>query len=124
MPYEPIESRRMYQRAEGIGDRIWNLVSDWDWFLKQTVGGQLARAADSVGANIAESGGRFHPSDVKRFLYYARGSLRETIYWLRRCLSRGLTTQTDFDSLVEEMEQLSREINQTISFQKQRKCLE
>ncbi|MDB5310397.1 MAG: four helix bundle protein [Gemmataceae bacterium] len=121
MPYEPIENRRVYQRAEAVGDRIWELVIGWDWFLKQTIGGQLTRAADSIGANIAEAGGRFHPGEVRKFLYYSRGSLRETVYWLRRCLARQLITQIELDSLIEEVEQLSREINQSIKFQNNRK---
>lgn len=120
MPYEPLEEKRMYQRAEAVGDRVWELVHVWDWFRKQTVGGQFARAADSIGANIAEAGGRFHPNDVKKFLYYARGSLRETIFWLRRSLTRAFITQADFDSLNGELEQLSREINSAIKFQKGR----
>ena len=124
MPYEPIEERRLYQRAEVLGDRVWEAVIGWNWFLKQTVGGQLTRAADSIGANIAEAGGRFHPNNVKKFLYYSRGSLRETVYWLRRCRTRGLIPETECQALCEESEQLSREINQAISFQKQRKAAE
>jgi four helix bundle protein len=124
MPYEPLEEKRMYARAEQLGDRIWNLVADWDWFKKQTVGGQLTRAADSIGANIAESGGRFHANDAKKFLYYARGSLRETVYWLRRGLKRSLIPQATAEELIAETEQLSREINQAIKFQKERSASE
>ena len=120
MPYEPLEEKRMYVRAEALGDRVWEFVVGWDWFRKQTVGSQLTRAADSVGANIAEAGGRFRPADVKKFLYYARGSLRETIYWLRRGLKRGLIPPAVVDELVAESEQLSREVNQAIKFQKER----
>jgi len=97
-------------------------VSSWDWFVKKTVGTQLARAADSIGANIAEAGGRFHPADVKNFFYHARGSLRETIYWLHRALQRKLLEESTFTSLNEELEQLSREINQAINYQKSRQA--
>ena len=83
MPFEPLEERRMYRHAEDFAEKIWDLVSGWDWFARRNVGSQFVRAADSIGANIAEAGGRFHPGDVKNFLYYARGSLRETKYWLR-----------------------------------------
>ena len=62
----------------------------WSPFARDTVGQQLVKAADSIGANIAESAGRFHPNDVIRFLYYARGSLRETRFWLKRAIHRHL----------------------------------
>ena len=120
MPFEPLESKRVYQRAEVVADRVWDLVIDWEWFPKKTVGTQLARAADSIGANIAESAGRFHPGDVKNFLYFARGSLQETRFWLRRAHSRGLITPDALAALVAELDQLAREINQCIAFQKTR----
>jgi four helix bundle protein len=120
MPFEPLESKRVYQRAEVIADRVWELVIGWEWFPKKTVGNQLARAADSIGANIAESAGRFHPGDVRNFLYFARGSLQETRFWLRRAQSRGLITPDVLAALVAELDQLAREINQCIAFQKTR----
>ena len=83
MPYQDIEDSRIYQRAERLADAIWNAVIEWSSFARETVGQQLTRAVDSIGANIAESAGRFHPRDVINFLYYARGSMRETRYWLK-----------------------------------------
>jgi four helix bundle protein len=99
MPFEPLEDKRVYQRAEALADQVWNLVAGWEWFAKKSMGLQLSNAADSIGANIAEAGGRFHPSDVRNFLYYARGSLQETRYWLRRALQRRLVTAELFASL-------------------------
>src|SRR4051812_28803284 len=55
-----------------------------------TVGTQLLRAADSVGANIAESAGRWHEQDKRRLLMIARGSLYEVEHWLLRAEARGL----------------------------------
>ena len=120
MPYEPLEEKRVYQRAEELGDRIWDLVVGWDWLPKKFVGIQLATAADSIGANIAEAGGRFHPGDVRQFLYYARGSLRETKFGLRRAVRRKLMDPEVVAQLDNELEQLSREINECIKFQKRR----
>jgi len=120
MPFEPLESKRVYQRAEVVSDRVWELVVNWEWFAKKTLGSQLARAADSIGANIAESAGRFHPGEVRNFLYYARGSLLETRFWLRRAHGRGLIPVETFTSLIAELDQLAREINQCVAFQKTR----
>lgn len=122
MGFEPIEERRMYQRAETVADQVWNLVSSWDRFARNAVGEQFVTAADSIGANIAEAGGRFHPGDVIKFLYYSRGSLREAKYWLRRCSARGLVATDLADRLDAELEQLSKEINATIRHQRERKA--
>jgi four helix bundle protein len=120
MAYEPLEEKRVYQHAEALGDRIWDLIGPWKWFARQTIGTQWTRAADSVGANIAEAGGRFHPRDVKNYLYNARGSLRETKFWLRRAHRRGLVKDEDYAAIDADIEQLSREINECIGYQKKR----
>jgi four helix bundle protein len=120
MTFEPLEEKRVYQRAESVADQAWELVARWEWFPKKVVGLQLTRAADSIGANIAEAGGRFHPNDVRNYFYYARGSLQETKYWLRRAQRRQLLDDQTLASLTLELDQLAREINACIAFQKQR----
>lgn len=55
-----LEELRVLQDAEKVADGIWNQVIGWDAFAREVVGGQLARAVDSIGANIAEAFGRFH----------------------------------------------------------------
>ena len=122
MGYQPIEESRMYGRAEKIADAVWELTASWEWFARRSVGVQLVDAADSIGANIAEGLGRFHPGEARQFLYYARGSLRETKFRLRRCRARGLIQPAQFGDLDEELEQLSREINQEVAHQRQRKA--
>jgi len=85
-----LEELRILQVAGGMADVIWAQVSKWDEFTRDVVGKQLARAADSIGANIAESFGRFNYGEKLQFLYYARGSLFETKYWLNRTSTRNL----------------------------------
>jgi len=120
MPFEKLEEKRMYVRAEEIADSVWELVGSWSRFAQNTIGDQFVTAADSIGANISEAGGRYHPNDVKKFLYYARGSLRETVYWVRRATKRGLLEAARAVAMSGELEQLSRELNGAIAFQKRR----
>lgn len=40
-----------------FADEIWEIVNAWETFAKLTVGKQLVRSADSIGANIAEGTG-------------------------------------------------------------------
>ena len=83
---------KMLQDAGEIADSAWDLAKRWDYFDRDTVGKQLVRATDSIGANISESFGRFHYGEKINFLYYARGSVFESKYWLNRALKRRLIT--------------------------------
>jgi len=120
MGYHDIEESRLYQRVEKLADRVWDIVITWDSFIKDTVGKQLTRAVDSIGANIAESNGRFHPNDVIRFLYFSRGSMKETRYWLRRAKKRQLIKEAEVVSFFRELDQIGRELNGYINFQRKR----
>jgi four helix bundle protein len=52
------ENLRVYQISESLANEIWEIVNGWDNFAKDTVGRQIVRSADSIGANIAEGEGR------------------------------------------------------------------
>ena len=105
------EDLQILKSAEAVADSIWKGVSQWDNFAKDVVGKQLARAADSIGANIAESFGRYSFGEKLQFLYYARGSLFETKYWLNRVRERGLMKPDEVTAYVENLTQLARQLN-------------
>jgi four helix bundle protein len=110
-----VEDLRIYRQAEKISDDVWEIVIRWDVFAKRTVGEQLARAVDSVGANIAEGFGRHHFKDSIKFYYYARASLEETKFWIARSLSRGLIKNDRKIQLLESIESLAKQLNAFIS---------
>jgi four helix bundle protein len=83
---------RAYRIAAELSDELYAAVARWQSFDRWTLGQQLVRAADSIGANIAEAAGRWHVPDRRRLLFVARGSLYETEHWLRRAEARGLLT--------------------------------
>ena len=105
------EDLRVLKTAEEIADSIWKRVLQWDEFAKDVVGKQLARAADSIGANIAESFGRYHFGEKLQFLYYARGSIFETKYWLNRARARGLLSSPEAEAQIESITALARQLN-------------
>jgi len=85
-----LEDLEILQLTEAVADGVWQQVFTWKSFSQDTVGKQLTRSVDLIGANIVESFGRFHFAKKVQFLYYARGSLFEAKYWLNRCASRAL----------------------------------
>ncbi|MBE2240828.1 MAG: four helix bundle protein [Caldilineaceae bacterium] len=100
-----------YRMAESLAQVVWGIVERWKPFARQTMGSQLIRAVDSVGANIAESHGRFYFGEKLQFLYYARGSLYETRHWLRLAWRRNLLQAEDNVRLTELLEPLAKSIN-------------
>ena len=111
MPRANFENLRIYQLAENLADQIWNAVVRWDQFAKDTVGKQLVRAADSIGANMSEGSGRGSNQDYRRFLRISRGSLYETLHWLRRAYLRKLLTATETKELRLIVAELSPMLN-------------
>ncbi|ARV60072.1 hypothetical protein BZZ01_16880 [Nostocales cyanobacterium HT-58-2] len=102
---------RVYKLAEGLADEIWKIVEGWNLFAKDTIGKQIVRSADSIGANIAEGVGRGTYQDNRRFVRMARGSLNETQYWLRRASNRNLLTVQQVDTLKLMINELRPQLN-------------
>lgn len=105
------EDLKILKSAEEIADSLWKRVVQWDEFSKDVVGKQITRAADSIGANIAESFGRYHFGEKLQFLYYSRGSLFETKYWLNRTKVRGLMDPEEVQRYVNHLTDLARQLN-------------
>lgn len=105
------ESLRVYQLSETLADEIWRLANGWSSFARDTVGRQLVRAADSVGANIAEGTGRGSYQDNRRFVRTARGSLFETQHFLRRAFRRNLMTNAQINRIKPLINELAPRLN-------------
>lgn len=105
------EDLRILKTAEGVADAVWKRVVQWDRFARDVVGKQLARAIDSIGTNIAESYGRFNFGEKLQFLYYARGSLFETKYWLNRAHTREPISSTETSEFTSNLIDIARQLN-------------
>lgn len=109
------ESLRVYKLSEELADFIWDVVINWGKFEKSTIGSQIVRSADSIGANIAEGNGRGTFNENKRFAKIARGSLNETIHWLRRAVKRNLLTKAQIEKLKLILDELSPKLGAYIN---------
>jgi four helix bundle protein len=111
MAFLRFEELRIFQLAEKLCDEIWDIATSWRYFEKNTVGMQLVKAADSIGANIAEGAGRGTPKDNQRFVRISRGSLNETKYWIRRAIRRNLINEEQSAYLKELIDELGPSLN-------------
>ncbi len=109
-----LEDLQVYQLSMEIGEKVWNIVINWDYFLKDTIGKQLVRAVDSVAANLSEGFGRFHYKEAKNFSYYSRGSLYETKTWLTNPYNRNLITEEEFKTFQNEINNIGIKLNNYI----------
>jgi four helix bundle protein len=82
---------------------------------------QLRRAVQSIHANIAEAHGRYHYTDVIRFLYIARGSLDETRSHLILALELGYLPEELYRDLYSLLNEVGRKLNGYIRYQAQRR---
>ncbi|MDH6084360.1 four helix bundle protein [Umezakia ovalisporum] len=108
---ENFQNLQVYQLSEKLANEIWLIVQKWDYFAKETVGKQIVKSTDSIGANIAEGNGRYNIQDNQRFVKIARGSLNETRHWLRLAYQRNLLSQEDVDKIKPIIDELSPKLN-------------
>ena len=106
-----LEDLEIYQLAQSFSDEIWFIVLEWDYFAKDTLGNQLVRAADSIGANIAEGFGRYHFKENKNFCYFSRGSLIETKGWINKAKTRKLISESQYSDYLNKLSAIHLKLN-------------
>ena len=109
------ETLEVYKLSEALADMIWDIVINWDAFEKDTIGRQLVKSSDSIGANIAEGTGRGSFGDNIRFAKISRASLYETKHWLRRAYKRKLLSESQTNEIKKIIEELSPKISAYIN---------
>jgi four helix bundle protein len=100
-----------FKLAVVLADDLHRLIRAWPSLDQRDLGGQLNRAADSVGANIAEAAGRWTKAERRRLLLNARGSLYEAEYWIDRATARSLPlpeSKENLDRIVHALNGLIR----------------
>lgn len=111
-----LNSVSAYKASFHLSNYVWNIVLEWDYFTKDTIGKQFARAIDSISANIAEGFGRYSKKDKVKFYRYSSGSVKESQDWLEKANARNLLTNKQYAAISKELSSLPRQLNTLIKF--------
>jgi four helix bundle protein len=68
----------VWQKAVDLAEVVYDLTGRFPKSERFGITSQMRRAAVSVSSNIAEGSGRGTTPDLRRFLSYSRGSVKET----------------------------------------------
>ena len=52
MPRTKFEELRVYQLAEDLADKIWDIVTKWNHFARDTIGKQIVKSCDRFFHNF------------------------------------------------------------------------
>ena len=110
-----LEELEVYQMAMDVAEKIQILVGNWEYFAKDTIGKQIIKSADSVGANLSEGFGRYFYKENKQFCYYSRGSLFETKTWPTKAFKRNLITEEEYNIFLKDLEIMGTKLNNYIN---------
>ena len=109
--YLQLNDINAYKIALALSNYVWDAVVKWDYFSKDTVGKQFVRSADSISANIAEGFGRYTKKDKIAFYRYSYGSIKESLDWNQKAVTRCLIKKEEHSYILEELNKLPKEIN-------------
>ena len=111
-----IDDLDVYNMSMDIGGEVWGIVKNWDNFAKNVIGYQLVKSTDSVAANISEGYGRFFYKENRQFCYISRGSLYESITWIKKASKQELISKDKSDELINTMQILLKKLNAYINY--------
>lgn len=105
-----------YSTAFGLSNFVWNIIQQWDYLSRKTIGSQFAEAVDSISANIAEGFGRYSKKDKIKFYRYSYGSVYESFDWNKKAYLRGLLNHEQYQHIYVELKKLLPDLHSLIKF--------
>lgn len=105
---------RIWQDSVDLTVNVYKLIDNFPSTEKYGLSSQLGRSVNSIGANIAESSGRYHFKDRINFLYHARGSLIETEHHLIVANKLGFISKDELSKISAIIKDLCVKLNNYI----------
>ena len=97
-----------WQKAVDLAEEVYGLSSRFPRAERFGITNQMRRAAVSVSSNIAEGSGRGTTPDLRMFLSYARGSVKETESLLLVSLRLELVNEPQVAKALKLTDEISR----------------
>lgn len=90
-----------YQIADKLLSKVYELTSNnFPPEERYCLSTQLRRSALSIPGNIVEGSARKYKKEYIQFLYIAKGSLKETEYYLEKSFDFGYLNNNEFDDVI------------------------
>lgn len=105
-----------YKKALELANTAWEIVNNWNFFEKDTIGKQFVRSVDSIGANIAEGFGRYTKKEKIQFYRYSYGSMSESVHWCTLAHNRHLLSAEQNEKIMKGLQQLPRDLHILIAY--------
>ena len=105
--FEDIEA---WQKARQFCKEIYKLTQEGSFAKDFSLRDQINRSSGSIMDNIAEGFERGSKNEFIQFLSYSKGSAGETRSQLHRAFDRNYITETTFQKLNEESQEISKMI--------------
>ena len=102
------ENLRVFQLSEKLANDIWDIVISWNHLATDTVGKQIIRSADSIGANIAEANGAISKADFSAKISIAYKECLETKFWLNLLKDTNYISSKEFNSIYPDADEISK----------------
>ncbi len=94
-----------------LSNIVWEIIRNWSFFEKDTIGKQLARSVDSISSNIAEGWSRYYRKDKILFFNYSKSSFYESCDWIEKAKHRKMIPNKYFEQLDNLLDKFPKEIN-------------
>ena len=106
---------RVWQLAHKLTLDVYRLSAKFPEKEKFGIVSQIRRSSSSVAANIVEGHARKSTKEFVQFLFQARGSLAETIYFVILARDLGYIIEKESLYLQQEYESLGKQLNALIT---------
>ena len=107
----PFEQYDIWKLSVDMSLKIYELSATFPAEEKYGLVGQIRRASNSVGANIAEGMSRFSEKEKARFLEIAYGSLMEVAHFAILARNLYFLSLKQYDELKIMIQEISNKVN-------------
>lgn len=105
------EKLEIWKLSMDLAESIYKITINFPAEEKYGIISQIRRAANSVGANIAEGSARFSEKDKARFIQISFSSLMEVAHFLNLSHRLSFLSEDDLNLLKPRIFELSNKIN-------------